>query len=180
MKVRLCPQCQSINGVNAWNCDGCGATLSVETIIDTTENQVELKKAEQPANSIPQRTQSPPQPVPKSPQNTRFVAKIDQALGFLQRANPAQRWEYILVECLLHKTNGFYIYTINNALMDTSIELHLFLAYVGQQGWELVSTTQAERSIDKRSVSLGELFRGDTATVHQSLVILFKYPLVTS
>ena len=170
MKVRLCPKCQSINGSNDLNCDGCGALLSVETIIDMTENQ-------QITNPIPQHPQSSPPPLPKSPQKSRFVAKIDQALGFLQRANPVQGWEYILVECTLHKENGYYIYTINNAVMDTSIELHLFLDYVGQQGWELVGTTRAERGIEKRGASISELFRGDTSTFYPTLVLLFKYPL---
>lgn len=34
MKIKLCPQCGKQNDVNAWNCVECGATLSLNTIVD--------------------------------------------------------------------------------------------------------------------------------------------------
>jgi hypothetical protein len=37
MKVRICPQCGKQYNENAWSCADCGATLSMNTIVDITE-----------------------------------------------------------------------------------------------------------------------------------------------
>lgn len=39
MKVRVCPNCGKHNPDNAWNCQECGATLSIDTLTDLAENQ---------------------------------------------------------------------------------------------------------------------------------------------
>lgn len=34
MKARICLECDHQNKENAWNCENCGATLSIEAIVD--------------------------------------------------------------------------------------------------------------------------------------------------
>jgi hypothetical protein len=177
MKVRLCPQCKSINGSTVLNCDGCGATLSMDTIVDLPENAGSPSNAQHVAATPPQYQKPSIPPHPNPLPRSRYAVQFDQALAFLQRANPGQRWEYTLAECTLHKEDGYYLYAINNEVLTIAIQLHVFLEYMGEKGWELVGTTRAERSIEKRSVSLNELFRGDTSTLYPTLVLIFRYPL---
>lgn len=35
MKIRLCPKCGKQNDINTWNCVDCGATLSMNTIVES-------------------------------------------------------------------------------------------------------------------------------------------------
>jgi len=37
MKVRICLECDHQNKENAWNCEFCGDTLSIESIVDLDE-----------------------------------------------------------------------------------------------------------------------------------------------
>jgi hypothetical protein len=39
MKVRVCPECGKQNDENAWNCANCGATLSMNTLMDSDDIQ---------------------------------------------------------------------------------------------------------------------------------------------
>ena len=41
MKVRICPECETQNKDIAYNCSNCGATLSLNTIVDIAEIQGE-------------------------------------------------------------------------------------------------------------------------------------------
>jgi len=45
MRVKVCPNCGKHNSENAWNCDDCGATLSMKTLVDTDEFQSESEQA---------------------------------------------------------------------------------------------------------------------------------------
>jgi hypothetical protein len=145
-----------------------------------SENTRVVSNAGQSANasSLYQKPSIPPHPNPLP--RSGYAAQFDQALGFLQRSNAVQRWEYSVAECTLHKEDGYYLYTINNQVLTISIQLHVFLEYMGQQGWELVETARAERGIEKRSASLNDLFRGDTSTLYPTLVLIFRYPLSTA
>jgi hypothetical protein len=45
MKVKLCPKCGKQNDVDAWNCADCGATLSMNTIVDMGDIQSQVAVA---------------------------------------------------------------------------------------------------------------------------------------
>lgn len=40
MKVRVCPNCGKHNDESAFNCIGCGTTLSLKTLMDTDSGQL--------------------------------------------------------------------------------------------------------------------------------------------
>jgi ribosomal protein S27AE len=45
MKIRMCSQCGKQNDENVWNCVNCGATLSINTLVNIEDNQSSQAKA---------------------------------------------------------------------------------------------------------------------------------------
>lgn len=44
MKIRLCPKCGKQNEMNAWNCVDCGATLSMNTLVELENTRTSTGK----------------------------------------------------------------------------------------------------------------------------------------
>lgn len=44
MQIRLCPKCGKQNGGNAWNCVDCGATLSMNTLVELENTRTSTGK----------------------------------------------------------------------------------------------------------------------------------------
>jgi ribosomal protein L40E len=71
MKVRMCGQCGARNSVDAWNCAKCGNTLSINSVLDVSDNPL---PEETDKNFVPNQD-----PLPNTSVLNEILGESDQA-----------------------------------------------------------------------------------------------------